>query len=143
MPVVSKTEPVKSKSEVVGQATFPVFDEKNPSIGLSDVMSYDWKAAGYQGPEHAIVCLVNTQHATNIKNEIRSKANPKLTQEKLNQLTMVAMAALPVEELQAMQNDPAKIMAKAEEIKAKIKADYEEKAKAAAASVTEDGTTEE
>ncbi len=139
MAVVIEKASVKSEQKIVGTAEFPVFDEKNPSIGLADIMSYDWKAQGYQSSEHAIVCLVNTQNMTNIKNEIRAKANPRLTQEKLNNLVTMEMAMLPVEVLQSMQNNPDAVLAKAEEIRTRIKKEYEEKAKSiAAADATED-----
>ncbi len=141
MPVEMKTAVVKSASKPVGQVTYPSFDEKNPAIGLSDIMSFDWKAEGYQGPEHAIVSLVNTQHATNLKNAVRAKANPKLTQERLGQLVTVRMATLSAGELQALQaGGEAAILAKVAELSATIKAEYEAKAKeaAAAAATAED-----
>lgn len=136
MPVEMKTAPVSSAKKVVGSVTFPVFDEKNPAIGLQDVMSFDWKSAGYQGPEHAIVSLVNTQYATNLKNEVRSKANPKLTQERLGELVTVRMAMMAPQDLQALQAaGEGAILAKVEELKTQIRAEFDAKAKEAAAAL--------
>lgn len=134
MPVEMKTAAVKSEKKTVGSVTFPVFDDKNPAIGLSDIMEYDWKGQGYLSPEHAIVCLVNTQHATNLKNAVRAKANPKLTQERLGELVTIRMATLSGQELQALQaGGETAILAKVEELKTAIRAEFEAKAKEAAA----------
>jgi hypothetical protein len=123
-----KKSPVKSESAVVGVAEHPVFDEKNPTVGLQEIMSFDWKAAGYNSAEHAIVSLVNTQHATNLKNEIRSKASGKLTSDKLNNLALQKFASLPPEEM-ARISAAGDLANTIEKFKAEIKAEHEESRK--------------
>jgi hypothetical protein len=116
-----KKSPVKTTGAVVAHVEHPVFDEKNPTIGLQEILSFDWKGVGYNSAEHAIVSLVNTQHATNLKNEARAKASGKVTGEKLNQLAMQALATLPPDELGRLAADPNGIVnwvnAKKEELK--------------------------
>lgn len=119
---------VKSASAVVGVVEHPVFDEKNPVVGLQEIMSFDWKSAGYNSAEHAIVTLVNTQHATNLKNEVRSKASGKLTGEKLNNLALQKFAALPPDEM-ARISAAGELTQTIEKFKEQIKAEHEENRK--------------
>lgn len=146
MSVVIEKAPVKSDKAVVGHAEFPVFDDKNPAIGLQDIMSFDWKAAGYLGAEDAIVRLVNTQHATNIKNAIRAKANPKLTGEVLSKRVTIEFAkfcqGLQGAELTAFYGDPAALEAKMDEIKKRLIAEHEAASAAARAAVASEGDEE-
>jgi hypothetical protein len=105
-----------------------VFDEKNPTVGLQEIMGFDWKAAGYNSAEHAIVSLVNTQHATNLKNEVRSKASGKLTGEKLNNLALQKFAALPPDEMAKISAE-GRLTSVIEQFKEEIKAQHEEERK--------------
>lgn len=141
-----KKAPVKSASAVVGTVEHPVFDEKNPTVGLQEVLAYDWKAAGYNSAEHAIVSLVNTQHATNLKNEARSKASGKLTGEKLNNLALQRFAALPPDEM-ARISAAGELTQTIEKFKEEIKAQHEEDRKKRLAELAdqqdENGSSEE
>lgn len=137
MPVTFKDAPVKTKKQIVGTVNHPVFDEKNPDIGLEDILSYDWGSHGYASAKAAIVSLVNTQHATNLKNDFRAKKSGKMTGEKLNNLALARLAALPPDQLAALASSGS-IAAKVEEFKAQIKAEAEAAAASAPAADDDD-----
>lgn len=144
MSVEMKKAQVKSEKKPVGEVSYPDFDTKNPAVGLAQIQEFDWKGAGYQGWEDAVVTLTKTQYATNLKNELRAKANPKLTKERLSQLVTFAMAKLPASELQALQaSGEAAILAKVEELKVQITKDFEDKAREAAAAGAVDDDEED
>lgn len=138
---------VSSNGKLVGTVKAPVFDSKNPSQGVQDILGYDWKSVGYASAEEAVVTLVNTQHATNLRNKLRSDANPKLTQEKIANLATVRMATLPLAEVQALAaGGPEAILARIESIKQEIIAEHKAKVAAAAAEAsveTPSATTDE
>lgn len=142
MPVTMKKAEVKSESKVVGVVEHPVFDEKNPDIGLEDILNYDWAPFGYASAKAAVVSLVTTQHATNLKNELRSKASGKLTGEKLSNLALAELAKLPPDQLAQLASTNS-IAAKVEEFKVAIKAKHEEERKARIAANNEDDSSEE
>lgn len=115
---------VKSESKVVGSVEYPVFDDKNPDLGVEEILGYDWSSVGYASAKEAIVKLVNTQHATNLKNDLRNKSSDKLTGEKLNNLALAELSKLPAEELSQLATSGT-IAAKVDEFKASIKAAHE------------------
>lgn len=87
-----RTNEVKSKSKVVGEAEYAVYDsvgEATEGIGESTVLA-----------------LVNAQVRTNALNEVRAKATGKPSKKALQ---MEALASATVEELQAVAGDVSKL----------------------------------
>lgn len=129
--VKQSTAPVTSKSEIVGTATYPEFDSENPQIGFEDIKTYDWSSEGYTSAEQAVVTLVNTQLRTNKMNTIRAMANPKLTKDKLDKMTNLAIARMsPSEQSALMAGTDDEILARIESLKTKLKTEFETSAAA-------------
>lgn len=122
-----ETHKVMSEKKEVGQVSAPVFEFKNPDIGLQEIQSFDWtkpENGGYKNTADAIVSLVNTQHATNLRNKLRQAKSGKMT---AAAITAAAMATCTMQELQGAVGDPAAFIALQERKVREFKADMEAK----------------
>tara|TARA_Y100000310_G_scaffold332283_1_gene407574 strand:+ start:1093 stop:1443 length:351 start_codon:yes stop_codon:yes gene_type:complete len=113
------TTEVKSSSEVVGAAEYPIYDTNAEAIEHEG--ESEWLALG------------NAQRRTNELNRIRASATGKPTREALE---AEAMASATIEELTAMAGDVSAIMAfkrsKVAELKVKYGMDKKEESEAEA-----------
>lgn len=119
-----ETFKVMSEKKEVGQVTVPIFEEKEPTVGLQEIQEFDWSATengGYKSWQEAVVSLVNTQHGTNMRNRLRQQKSGKMTAAAIE---AQAMATCTMEELQGAVGDPAKFLQlkdrKIKEYKAKL-----------------------
>jgi hypothetical protein len=102
------TCPVRSKSQVVGEARFNIYDSVAEAVG----------AIG----EEPVLSLVNAQVKTNEMNRIRSEKTGKVSK---SQLKNLAMAEITVDEFQAVVGDTTALDALLERKMAEVEARLE------------------
>jgi hypothetical protein len=107
--VIWKNYEVNANKKMVGSVVVPEFDEVNVQAGMTQIRDMDayWKSLGYKDWMEACVSLVNTQHGTNLRNELRSANSGKLN---AAQVEAEALKMIPQEELMAALKDPMKFI---------------------------------
>jgi len=121
-----KTSEVKSKSQVVGIAEFPVYDSIEEA--LQDL-----------GNE-AVLTLVNTQAKTNAMNEVRAAATQKPSKARIKEL---AFQKITPDEFASVAGDQARINELIAKKEAEVEAELEAARARVAAAAQQAGDDEE
>lgn len=99
--------PVKSKGEIVGEASFPIFDTL--------------EEAAQQIGEKECIDLLNSQIKTNAMNEVRAEKTGKPSKARVKEM---AVLNISVDELASCAGEPAKVQALIARKEAEIREQY-------------------
>lgn len=120
----SKKEKVRSDGQVIGVVDVPVFD------------SIAEMASNVEGGEARVLALAQTQHGTNLKNNVRAEFAGKPPKGRLREEALADLArGSDLNRIREVLTDPTKREAYLEEAVKKVEAEWEARRKARIAEV--------